>query len=145
MQRFKTGEVKILVATDVASRGIHVEDIDIVINYDIPQDPEDYVHRIGRTGRAGKAGRAISLACEKYVYHLEAVEELIQQKIKIAWAEDDWYEDDQARGFRVPRKGVPSRRTQRPYSPKRGPGAAKAKRRRRRRPKAKTAKSPLKD
>jgi ATP-dependent RNA helicase RhlB len=97
MQQFKAGEVKILVATDVASRGIHVEDIDLVINYDIPQDPEDYVHRIGRTGRLGKSGKAIMLACETYVYHLEAVEAFIGEKIKVEWAEDDWHEKDQAR------------------------------------------------
>lgn len=141
MQRFKAGEVKILVATDVASRGIHVEDIDIVINYDIPQDPEDYVHRIGRTGRAGKTGRAISLACEKYVYHLEAVEELIQKKIAIEWAEDDWYEEDRAKPSRAPKKGLQSHRARGPYPSKRSPGAAKAKRRRRRRPKTKTSKT----
>ena len=66
MKRYKSGELKILVATDVASRGIHVEDISHVINYDIPQDKEDYVHRIGRTARAGKKGKAITLACEKW-------------------------------------------------------------------------------
>ncbi|MBW1743258.1 MAG: DEAD/DEAH box helicase [Deltaproteobacteria bacterium] len=100
MQQFKAGEVKILVATDVASRGIHVEDIDLVVNYDIPQDPEDYVHRIGRTGRLGKSGQAIMLACETYVYHLEAIEEFIGEKIKVEWAEDDWHEKDQARRSR---------------------------------------------
>jgi ATP-dependent RNA helicase RhlB len=102
MQQFKAGQIKILVATDVASRGIHVEDIDIVINYDIPQDPEDYVHRIGRTARAGKTGRAITLACEKYVYYLEAVEKLVEKKIDVKWAEDDWYVEDRAKP--VPRK-----------------------------------------
>ncbi len=123
MQRFKAGEVKILVATDVASRGIHVEDIDIVINYDIPQDPEDYVHRIGRTGRAGKTGRAITLACEKFVYHLEAVEELIEEKLKVEWAEDDWYEKDRARPSRPIRKRVaaPARSSRRPIPSKRKP------------------------
>jgi ATP-dependent RNA helicase RhlB len=134
MQRFRTGDVKILVATDVASRGIHVEDIDIVINYDIPQDPEDYVHRIGRTGRAGKTGRAITLACEKYVYHLEAVEALLQEKIRVEWAEDDWYEKDRAEPSRSGRKKVQPRRPRGPYPAKRRPGAAKAKRRRTRRP-----------
>jgi len=108
MQQFKAGQIKILVATDVASRGIHVEDIDIVINYDIPQDPEDYVHRIGRTGRAGKAGRAITLACEKYVYYLEAIEELVGKKIEVKWAEDDWYEENLAKR--------PPRRHKRPVS-----------------------------
>jgi ATP-dependent RNA helicase RhlB len=141
MQHFKAGEVKILVATDVASRGIHVEDIDIVINYDIPQDPEDYVHRIGRTGRAGKTGRAISLACEKYVYHLEAVEKFIQEKIKTAWPEDDWYEPDRARPSRTRRKKAPPRRATRTRPFKKRPGAAKAKRRRRRKAKAPASKA----
>jgi ATP-dependent RNA helicase RhlB len=104
MQRFKAGQIKILVATDVASRGIHVEDIDIVINYDIPQDPEDYVHRIGRTGRAGKTGRSITLACETYVYYLEAIEDLLQQPITVKWAEDDWFEKDRSGPMRPRRR-----------------------------------------
>lgn len=104
MQQFKAGEVEILVATDVASRGIHVEDIDIVINYDVPQDPEDYVHRIGRTGRLGKAGKAITMACETYVYHLEAIEHFIGEKIKVEWAQDHWYEKDVAKTSRPRRK-----------------------------------------
>jgi ATP-dependent RNA helicase RhlB len=111
MQEFKAGEVKILVATDVASRGIHVEDIDIVINYDIPQDPEDYVHRIGRTGRVGKSGKAIMLACETYVYYLEPVEKFIGEKIKVEWAQDDWYEKDRSRPFRPKRRKAESRRS----------------------------------
>ena len=111
MQEFKAGRVKILVATDVASRGIHVEDIDIVINYDIPGDPEDYVHRIGRTGRVGKSGKAIMLACETYVYNLEAVEKFIGEKIKVKWAEDDWYEKDRSRPDRPKRGRAGSRRS----------------------------------
>lgn len=103
MQRFKAGEVKILIATDVASRGIHVEDIDLVINFDLPQDSEDYVHRIGRTGRLGKTGTAITLACEKYVYHLDALEEFIGEKISVKWADDDLYEKDRA-GLRPPKR-----------------------------------------
>jgi ATP-dependent RNA helicase RhlB len=118
MQQFKAGQIKILVATDVASRGIHVEDIDIVINYDIPQDPEDYVHRIGRTARAGKTGKAITLACEKYVYYLEAIEKLVGKKIEVKRAEDDWYEEDCAK--RVPRKRKrPASVRSRPPSPSR--------------------------
>jgi len=97
------------VATDVASRGIHVEDIDIVINYDIPQDPEDYVHRIGRTGRAGKTGRAVTLACEKYVYYLEAVEDLLKQKIKAQWADENLYEEDRAPSWPRRKKTVSQR------------------------------------
>ena len=141
MQRFKTGNVKILVATDVASRGIHVEDIDMVINYDIPQDPEDYVHRIGRTGRAGKTGRAVMLACEKYVYHLEAVEELIQQKIPVEWPDDDWYEKDRARPLKPRKKSVQPRGFRRFRPSSRRTAAAKAKRRRRRQPKKAASKS----
>jgi ATP-dependent RNA helicase RhlB len=118
MQRFKAGEVKILIATDVASRGIHVEDIDLVINYDIPQDPEDYVHRIGRTGRVGKSGKAIMLACETYVYYLEAVEKFIGEKIKAEWADEDWYEKDRSRPYRPRRRKVVSRRS-RPSPPSR--------------------------
>ena len=113
MQQFKAGEVKILVATDVASRGIHVEDIDLVINYDIPQDPEDYVHRIGRTGRVGKSGKAIMLACETYVYYLEAVENFIGEKVQVQWAEDDWYEKDRSRPYRT-RHRKPESRHSRP-------------------------------
>ena len=71
MEQFKKGQIKILLATDVASRGVHVEDISHVINYDLPQESENYIHRIGRTARAGKTGRALSLACEHYVFHLE--------------------------------------------------------------------------
>jgi len=110
MQEFKAGEVKILVATDVASRGIHVEGIDIVINYDIPQDPEDYVHRIGRTGRVGKSGKAIMLACETYVYYLEAVEKFIGEKIKVEWAQEDWYEKDRSGPYRPKGRKAESRR-----------------------------------
>jgi len=96
MKRFKDGELKILVATDVASRGIHVEDISHVINYDLPQDVENYVHRIGRTARLGKPGRAISLACETYVLHLQPLEEFLGYKIPVVWPEDDWFEKDAA-------------------------------------------------
>jgi len=83
LSRFKDGTLPILVATDVASRGLHVEGVTHVINYDLPQDPEDYVHRIGRTARAGAAGRAISLACEEYVRSLPDIEDYIRQKIPL--------------------------------------------------------------
>jgi ATP-dependent RNA helicase RhlB len=88
---FKEGRLPILVATDVASRGIHVESVTHVINYDLPQDAEDYVHRIGRTGRAGASGKAISLADEEYVYSLEAIEKFIGQKITVEWADENMY------------------------------------------------------
>lgn len=96
MERFKGGQVKILVATDVASRGIHVEDISHVFNYDLPQDAENYPHRIGRTARAGKEGRAISLASEDCVYYLEAIENMLGEKIPVVWPEDDWFSEDKS-------------------------------------------------
>ncbi len=80
---FKDGSLPVLAATDVASRGLHIDGVTHVINYDLPQDPEDYVHRIGRTARAGAEGKAISLACENYVHSLESVEEFINQKIPV--------------------------------------------------------------
>jgi ATP-dependent RNA helicase RhlB len=104
MKDFKKGDIKILLATDVASRGIHVEDISHVINYDLPQDSENYVHRIGRTARAGKTGKAISLACEEYVYHLESLENMLGYKIPIVWPEDDWFKVDTAGRIQPRRK-----------------------------------------
>ncbi len=88
---FKEGMLPILVATDVASRGIDVKDITHVINYDLPQDAEDYVHRIGRTGRAGATGKAMSLADEEYVFSLDAIEAFIGQKIPVEWADESLY------------------------------------------------------
>lgn len=104
MEKFKSGELKILVATDVASRGIHVEDITHVINYDLPQDREDYVHRIGRTARAGKTGKAISLADERNVWYLEPIENYLGKKIPVVWFGEDWLEPDRAGTVRIPRK-----------------------------------------
>ncbi|MCL5423342.1 MAG: DEAD/DEAH box helicase [Nitrospirae bacterium] len=83
LERFKDGTLPILVATDVASRGLHIEGVTHVINYDLPEDAEDYVHRIGRTARAGAGGKAISLACEDYVFSLPDIEEYIRQKIPV--------------------------------------------------------------
>ena len=113
MEDFKEGKITILVATDVASRGIHVEDITHVINYDLPQDPENYVHRIGRTARAGKTGKALSLACESYVFHLEAIEALLGNKIPVAWPPQEWYVEDKAGHIAIERErrnGKPERK-----------------------------------
>ncbi len=81
LQDFKNGTLPVLVATDVAARGLHIPDVTHVINFDLPQDPEDYVHRIGRTARAGAEGDAISLCCETYVYSLPEIEKLIGKRI----------------------------------------------------------------
>ena len=80
---FMAGKFPILVATDVAARGLHIEDLEMVINYDVPQDFENYVHRIGRTARAGKGGKAITLASEGTAAHLEAIERFIHMKIPV--------------------------------------------------------------
>jgi ATP-dependent RNA helicase RhlB len=91
VKAFKEGELPILVATDVASRGLHVEGVTHVINYDVPQDPEDYVHRIGRTARAGASGKAITLADEEFVLALPAIEALIGHKIPVEWAAEELF------------------------------------------------------
>ncbi len=80
-KEFSTGKLPILVATDLASRGLHIPDISHVINHDLPQNAEDYVHRIGRTARAGASGDAVSLVCEEFVYSLHEIEEYIGHKI----------------------------------------------------------------
>ncbi len=77
LEQFRTGEIVALVATDVAGRGIHVEGVSHVINYSLPQDPEDYVHRIGRTGRAGESGTAVSFADEEDSFQLPAIQEYL--------------------------------------------------------------------
>lgn len=82
LKRFREGTVEVLVATDVAARGLDVEEIDLVINYDLPQDPEDYVHRIGRTGRAGRSGRAVSFVFGRDLHRLETIERYTRQNIR---------------------------------------------------------------
>ena len=81
---FSTGDLKVLVATDLAARGLHIPDVSHVFNYDLPQNAEDYVHRIGRTARAGASGDAVSFACEDYVYSLMDIESFIGYQIPIA-------------------------------------------------------------
>lgn len=82
LARFKSGDIRILVATDVAARGLHIPSVGCVVNFDLPQDAEDYVHRIGRTARAGQSGVAISFACEEYAYSLMDIEAFIGHKIE---------------------------------------------------------------
>jgi ATP-dependent RNA helicase RhlB len=91
LQDFKDGKLAVLVATDVASRGLHIEGVSHVINYDLPQDSEDYVHRIGRTGRAGAEGTAVSFACDDYVFSLDAIESRVGRKIPVEWPPEDLY------------------------------------------------------
>lgn len=116
IEQFKEGTVRILVATDVAARGIHVDDLEMVINYDVPEHSENYVHRIGRTARAGKSGQAITLGCEDYVLGLPAVEEYIKMKIPVAVADEGLFLEDKSssqyssQSRRRPRRAGDSRR-----------------------------------
>ncbi len=81
LRDFHSGDLAVLIGTDVASRGLHIPDVSHVFNYDLPQDPEDYVHRIGRTARAGADGDAISLGCEDYAISLPDIEDYIGRSI----------------------------------------------------------------
>ena len=105
---FSAGRFPFLVATDVAARGLHIEGLEMVVNYDLPDDIENYVHRIGRTGRAGQSGRAVSLACEKYGDNLSAIEAYIGMRIPIKTAAPDLYVSD--RGFEAELKAREERK-----------------------------------
>jgi len=90
LDNFKAGKIRVLVATDVAGRGIHIEGMDHVINYTLPRDPEDYVHRIGRTGRAGAAGTSISFADEEDSFAIPAIEKLIGNELPCIYPAEEW-------------------------------------------------------
>lgn len=90
---FQNGKTNIVVATDVAARGLHIPDVSHVFNYDLPQAAEDYVHRIGRTARAGASGKAVSFACEEYVYSLPEIEHYIDNKIPVENISDELLAD----------------------------------------------------
>jgi ATP-dependent RNA helicase RhlB len=90
LEDFKKGKIRVLVATDVAGRGIHIEGMDHVINYTLPFDPEDYVHRIGRTGRAGAVGTSISFADEEASFYIPAIEEFMGHELGCIRPEDSW-------------------------------------------------------
>jgi len=83
LHEFSDGKLPLLIATDVAARGLHIPDVSHVFNFDLPQNAEDYVHRIGRTARAGKSGDAVSFACERYVFSLPEIEAYISHKIPV--------------------------------------------------------------
>ena len=119
IDQLKQGNLPILVATDVAARGLHVDDLDLVVNYDLPEHTENYVHRIGRTARAGKRGKAISLVCEEFVYGLQAIEEFTRTSIPVERAAPALFVGDRSAGTRVPagprhRTGAGSARDRRP-------------------------------
>ncbi len=89
LAQFQQGELPVLVATDVAARGLHISEVSHVFNFDLPQDAEDYVHRIGRTARAGASGDAISFACEEYAFSIPEIEEYIGHKVPVGRLSDD--------------------------------------------------------
>ncbi len=82
MFKFKSGQLDVLVATDIVARGIDIDDIAMVINYDVPHDAEDYVHRIGRTARADRDGRAITLVSEDDIYHFQQIEKFLEKEVE---------------------------------------------------------------
>ncbi len=138
---FRDGKLPILVATDVASRGLHIDGVTHVINYDLPQDAEDYVHRIGRTARVGAEGTAITLACEDYIYSLDAIQRFVGYELPTEFADDSLYAKlrPRERQPRRPDDHQPRTTGSRPGGPdqKSSEGEAKPRRRRRRRPRRK--------
>ena len=101
LKAFKAGEVKMLVATDVAARGIDVDDLSMVINFDLPVEAENYVHRIGRTARAGKSGKAYTFCSEQDVYNLPAIERYIEMQIPATVAYPEQMEEDKSAGMYI--------------------------------------------
>ncbi|MWV12166.1 DEAD/DEAH box helicase [Pseudomonas sp. R-28-1W-6] len=112
LQRFKDGEVRVLAATDVAARGLDIDDLPLVVNFDLPIVAEDYVHRIGRTGRAGASGQAVSLVCADEVQLLSAIEVLIRQTLRRV--DEPGFEPD----HRVPQTDASGQVLKKPKKPK---------------------------
>ncbi len=90
LEDFRSGKVSVLVATDVAGRGLHINGIDLIINFNMPEQAEDYVHRIGRTGRVGEKGISITFADEIDSYYIAAVEEYMKQPLKCVPPPEEW-------------------------------------------------------
>ena len=151
LKRFHDGEIPVLVATDVAARGLHIPDVTHVINFDLPQDAPDYVHRIGRTARLGARGEAISFACENYAFHLPEIEDYIGYEIPVEQADAELLpeikraaprprrEDHGGRGGgrRPSSRGRGGQRTSGSGEASGGDKSEKPRRRRRRRPRKK--------
>lgn len=109
LEYFKTGKVVVLVATDIAARGLDIDDLPYVVNFDLPYVAEDYIHRIGRTGRAGLNGEALSLVCPEEAYLLAAIEKLLKRAIpRVA---DTGYEPVSLKVFDAPKKNAPDKNT----------------------------------
>jgi ATP-dependent RNA helicase RhlE len=109
LEQFKTGKVSVLVATDIAARGLDIDDLPHVVNFDVPQVPEDYIHRIGRTGRAGLSGEALSLVCPEEAWMLIEIEKLLKRQIpRVA---DTGYEPVSLKIIDAPKKNTPHKDT----------------------------------
>lgn len=109
LEYFKTGKIAVLVATDIAARGLDIEQLPHVVNFDLPQVAEDYVHRIGRTGRAGSSGEALSLVCPEEAYLLAEIEKLLKRQIpRVA---DTGYEPVSLKVLDMPKKSAPNKNT----------------------------------
>jgi ATP-dependent RNA helicase RhlB len=121
LEGFKNGKIRALIATDVAGRGIHIEGMNHVINYTLPRDPEDYVHRIGRTGRAGAVGTSISFADEEDAFYLPPIEKFMGRELRCIQPQDEWLTQpapvhtNKKRKFHPKRK--PASATRRKYQP----------------------------
>ncbi len=111
LEDFKAGKIRVLVATDVAGRGIHVDKISHVINFNLPYDPEDYVHRIGRTGRAGEKGVSISFACEEDAFYLPDIEEYIGHKLECIYPDEELLQMPELPKLEKPRYKKPYQKT----------------------------------
>ena len=111
IEGMKAGTVKMLIATDVAARGLHIEGVTHIFNYDLPDEAASYVHRVGRTARAGKSGKAYSLVCEDHVLNLPEIEKYIERKLESEWIEDSEIVKDIAPEYKErPRREKPFER-----------------------------------
>ncbi|MDR0495044.1 MAG: DEAD/DEAH box helicase [Treponema sp.] len=127
IENVKAGKIKFLAATDVAARGLDIESLAMVINYDLPTEAENYVHRIGRTARAGKTGRAVTLASEQDVYELPAIERYVGKKIPSEIAAPELHAEDKSAGQQIRTESYDDRREERhPHGAHSGAKARKA-------------------
>ena len=107
LEEFKTGKLPVLVATDVAARGLHIDGVSHVFNFDLPDNSEDYVHRIGRTARAGESGDAISFACETYAFNLMDIEEYLGHRLPVGQVDTRMFLEELKPPVRIKRKPRP--------------------------------------
>jgi len=121
VQKFQKGAIRVLIATDLIARGIDVIDVTHVINFDIPESPENYIHRIGRTGRADKNGIAITFVSDKDESALLAIEELMQQQLLFTKVTEDIEFTDELLEFEKPKIIIPGKNSKLPSSENRGP------------------------